>query len=183
RAPISGQLTSFDVERGENKTRGQRLGQIDVADQYKIVAQIDEYYVIRVAPGQHARFTLGGSEYSATVTKVYPEITEGTFNVDIEFNDIPPDDIRRGQTLQLNLTLGSPAETLLLPIGGFIQDTGGNWAFVLDSTGEYAIKRDLRVGRRNNRMIEVQEGLEPGERVITSSYGQMADMERIQLTR
>lgn len=181
RAPISGQLTSFSVEFGENKTRGQRLGQIDVADRYKIVAQIDEFYVARVAEGQSARFTLAGRDYTATVLKVYPEILEGTFNVDLSFDEAAPADIRRGQTLQMNLTLGSPTQTLLLPVGGFIQDTGGNWAFVLDGTGEFALKRDLRVGRRNNRMIEVLDGLEAGERVITSSYGQMVDMERIQL--
>jgi HlyD family secretion protein len=182
RAPISGQLTSFIAEIGENKTRGQRLGQIDIVDRYRIVAQVDEFYVTRVAPEQQAIFTLAGGEYSATVSKVYPEITEGTFSVDLVFDGIPPADIRRGQTLQLNLTLGNSTESLLLPIGGFIQDTGGNWVFVLDESGEYAVKRDVRAGRRNNRMIEVMEGLEAGERVITSSYGQMVDMERIQLT-
>jgi HlyD family secretion protein len=183
RAPISGQLTSFIAEIGENKTRGQRLGQIDIVDRYRIVAQIDEFYVTRVAPGQLAKFTLAGGEYNATVSKVYPEITtEGTFTVDLFFDGNPPTDIRRGQTLQLNLTLGNSTESLLLPIGGFIQDTGGNWVFVLDESGEYATKRDLRAGRRNNRMIEVVEGLTAGERVITSSYGQMVDMERIQLT-
>ncbi|MES2627067.1 MAG: HlyD family efflux transporter periplasmic adaptor subunit [Pseudomonadota bacterium] len=182
RAPISGQLTSFIAEIGENKTRGQRLGQIDVVDRYRIVAQIDEFYVTRVAPGQNAKFTLAGGEYAATVSKVYPEITEGTFSVDLIFDGNPPADIRRGQTLQMNLTLGNPTETLLLPIGGFVQDTGGNWIFVIDATGEYAVKRAIRAGRRNNRMIEVLEGLQDGERVITSSYGQMIDMERIQLT-
>ena len=181
RAPISGQLTSFVAEIGENKTKGQRLGQIDIVDRYKIVAQIDEFYVARVAPGQKAKFTSAGGEYTATVSKVYPEITEGTFNVDLIFDGDTPD-IRRGQTLQMNLTLGNSSETLLLPIGGFIQDTGGNWVFVLDESGEYAVKRDLRSGRRNNRMIEVLEGLEAGERVITSSYGQMAEMERIQFS-
>jgi HlyD family secretion protein len=182
RAPIAGQLTSFVAEIGENKTKGERLGQIDVVDRYRIVASIDEFYVARVASGQKANFTLAGGEYTATVSKVYPEILEGTFNVDLVFDESPSADIRRGQTIQMNLTLGNSSETLLLPIGGFIQDTGGNWAFVLDKSGEYAVKRDLRTGRRNNRMIEVMEGLEAGERVITSSYGQMADMERIQLT-
>ena len=181
RAPISGQLTSFPVDIGENKNQGQRLGQIDVIDQYKIVAQIDEFYVTRVSPGQSARFTLSGVDYAATVDKVYPEISEGTFEVDLVFEGIEPDAIRRGQTLQMNLTLGNPAQSLLLPVGGFVQDTGGNWAFVLDGSGEYATRRDIRVGRRNNRYIEVQEGLEAGERVITSSYNQMTDMERIQL--
>ena len=181
RAPISGQLTSFPVDKGENKTQGQRLGQIDVVDRYKIVAQIDEFYVTRVSAGQDARFTLAGSEFTARVDKVYPEITEGTFEVDLVFTGVEPNEIRRGQTIQMNLTLGNPAESLLLPVGGFVQDTGGNWAFVLDDSGEYATRRDIRVGRRNNRFIEVQEGLDVGDRVITSSYNQMTEMERIQL--
>ena len=181
RAPISGQLTSFPVDIGENKTQGQRLGQIDVVDRYKIVAQIDEFYVSRVSPGQDARFTLAGRDFTARVDKVYPEITDGTFEVDLVFTGVEPNEIRRGQTIQMNLTLGNPAESLLLPVGGFVQDTGGNWAFVLDATGEYATRRDIRVGRRNNRFIEVQDGLQAGERVITSSYNQMTEMERIQL--
>ena len=181
RAPISGQLTSFPVQIGENKARGARLGQIDVADRYKIVAQSDEFYVTRVTIGQMARFTLGGGEYRARVAKVYPEIQGGTFNVDLVFDGSTPTGIRRGQTLQINLTLGNPVRSLLLPVGGFIRDTGGNWAFVLDASGEYATKREMRTGRRNSRMIEVQEGLEAGERVITSRYGSMVDMERIRL--
>ncbi len=183
RAPISGQLTSFPVEIGESKQNGQRLGQIDVIDRYKVVAQIDEYYVSRVTAGQDANFSLGGIEFGASVTKVYPEITEGTFEVDLIFQGMPPANIRRGQTLQMELTLGNPVESLLLPLGGFIQDTGGNWVFVLDASGEFAMRRDIRVGRRNIRYVEVREGLRQGERVITSSYGQMADMERIQLTQ
>lgn len=183
KAPIAGQLTSFPVEPGESKQNGQRLGQIDVIDQYKIVAQIDEFYVTRVVPDQAATFTLTGAEYAARVVKVYPEITQGTFEVDLVFEGLTPDNIRRGQTLQMELTLGNPIETLLLPLGGFIQDTGGNWVFVLDATGEFAMRRDIRVGRRNNRYVEVREGLQQGERVITSSYGQMEDMERIQLTQ
>ena len=183
RAPISGQLTSFPVEMGESKQNGQRLGQIDVVDQYKVVAQIDEFYVSRVTAGQAASFTLVGIDYAASVVKVYPQITQGTFEVDLEFEGPTPTNIRRGQTLQMELTLGNPVETLLLPLGGFIQDTGGNWVFVLDNTGEYALRRDIRVGRRNNRYVEVREGLQQGDRVITSSYSQMEDMERIQLTQ
>jgi HlyD family secretion protein len=183
RAPIAGQLTSFPVEPGESKQTGQRLGQIDVVDQYKIVAQIDEYYVTRVVPDQAAVFTLTGTEFDARVAKVYAEITQGTFEADLVFEGLPPANIRRGQTLQMELTLGNPVKSMLLPLGGFIQDTGGNWVFVLDASGEFAIRRDIRVGRRNNRYIEVREGLEQGERVITSGYGQMEDMERIQLTR
>ena len=183
RAPISGQLTSFPVEMGECKQNGQRLGQIDVLHQYKVVAQIDEFYVSRVTAGQAASFTLVGIDYAASVVKVYPQITQGTFEVDLEFEGPTPTNIRRGQTLQMELTLGNPVETLLLPLGGFIQDTGGNWVFVLDNTGEYALRRDIRVGRRNNRYVEVREGLQQGDRVITSSYSQMEDMERIQLTQ
>ena len=183
RAPISGQLTSFPVQIGESKQNGQRLGQIDVVDQYKVVAHIDEFYVSRVTAGQAATFTLVGTDYAASVVKVYPEITQGTFEVDLEFEGPAPTNIRRGQTLQMELTLGNPVQSLLLPLGGFIQDTGGNWVFVLDSTGEYALRRDIRVGRRNNRYVEVREGLQQGDRVITSSYSQMQDMERIQLTQ
>ena len=182
RAPIAGQLTSLPVEIGESKTTGERLGQIDVVDQYKVVAQIDEYYVSRVTPDQLARFQLSGREYEARVIKVYPEITNGTFEVDLVFTGMAPDNVRRGQTLQMELTLGNPVESLLLPIGGFIQDTGGNWVFVLNESGDAAFRRDIRVGRRNNRFVEVIDGLEQGDRVITSGYGQMTDMERIQLT-
>ena len=182
RAPIAGQLTSLPVEVGENKIRGQRLGQIDVVEQYKIVAQVDEYYVTRVALDQSARFTLAGRQYEARVIKIYPEVTEGTFTVDLVFEGNSPENLRRGQTLQLDLTLGSAVESLLLPLGSFIQDTGGNWVFVVASDGEFATRRDIRVGRRNNRFVEIVDGLQQGDRVITSSYSQMLTMERIQLT-
>ena len=181
RAPIAGQLTSLPVEIGESKQSGQRLGQIDVIDQFKIVAQIDEFYVSRVAADQTASFTLSGREYTARLLKVYPEVTDGTFEVDLVFDGLTPRDVRRGQSLQMDLTLGSPVESLLLPIGGFVQDTGGNWVFVVDSEGSYANRRDIRVGRRNNRYVEVIDGLQQGDRVITSSYRQMADMQRVQL--
>ena len=182
RAPVAGQLTSLPVEIGENKSRGQRLGQIDAVDQYKIVAQVDEYYVTRVALGQSARFILAGEAFNAKVMKVYPEITAGTFEIDLSFEGEAPSRVRRGQTLQLDLTLGNPIESLLLPLGGFIQDTGGNWVFVLNEAGEFATRRDIVTGRRNSRYVEVREGLEVGDRVITSSYSNMGEMERIQLT-
>lgn len=183
RAPISGQLTSLPVEIGESKMSGERLGQIDVVDQYKVVAQIDEYYVSRVAADQTATFTLAGREYQTRVIKVYPEITSGTFEVDLVFENGEPDNVRRGQSLQMELTLGNPVESMLLPVGGFIQDTGGNWVFVMNEAGDAAFRRDIRVGRRNNRYVEVIDGLEQGDRVITSGYGAMEDMERIQLTQ
>ncbi|MBT8146859.1 MAG: HlyD family efflux transporter periplasmic adaptor subunit [Gammaproteobacteria bacterium] len=183
RAPISGQLTSLDVEIGESKQMGQRLGQIDVVDTYKVVAQIDEFYVSRVASEQRADFTLNSNEFNTRVLKVYPEVTDGTFEVDLVFDGPTPQGIRRGQTLQMELTLGNPVDSLLVPLGGFIQETGGNWVFVVDQSGEFAERREISAGRRNNRFLEVREGLQQGERVITSSYGQMSDMERVQLTR
>ena len=183
RAPITGQLTSMPVQIGESKTTGERLGQIDVVNQYKIAAQVDEFYVSRVASGQSARFQLAGSNYSVVVDKVYPEITNGLFTVDLIFDTDVPENLRRGQTLQLELVLGSPQETLLLPVGSFVQETGGNWVFVLDNTGENAYRRDINVGRRNNRFIEVRDGLSAGERVITSGYGSIADADRVQLSQ
>jgi HlyD family secretion protein len=181
RAPISGQLTSLPVDIGESKMGGERLGQIDVVDQYKIVAQIDEFYVSRVSADQSSRFTLLGDSYRSRVIKVYPEITNGTFEVDMVFEAAAPKNVRRGQTLQMELVLGDAVESLLLPVGGFIQDTGGNWVFVLDAAGKAAMRRNIRVGRRNNRYLEVLEGLRSGERVITSSYGPMEDVDRVAL--
>lgn len=183
RAPVSGQLTSLTVQIGENKSRGERLGQIDSVDQYKVVAQVDEFYVSRVNPGQEARFSLSGQEREAVVTKVYPEITQGSFMVDLEFTGKTPDNVRRGQTLQLELTLGASVESQLVPLGGFVQDTGGNWVFVLNDEGTQATRRDIVSGRRNNRYMEVREGLVEGDRVITSSYGQMVEAERIELVQ
>jgi len=181
RAPISGQLTSLPVEIGESKMSGERLGQIDSVDQYKVVAQIDEYYVSRVAQGQTAQFTLAGDEYNARAIKVYPEITDGTFTVDLAFTRGVPENIRRGQALQMELTLGNPVQSLLLPLGSFVQDTGGNWVFVLDENDDYAYRRDIEAGRRNNRFIEVRSGLKQGDRVITSGYSAMQEVERIAL--
>ncbi len=182
RAPIAGQLTSLPVEVGENKTRGQRLGQIDVVEQYKIVAEVDEYYLTRVAVDQSARFTLAGRPYAARVIKLYPEVTDGTFTVDLVFEGPAPESLRRGQTLQLDLTLGAAVESLLLPLGSYIQETGGNWVFVLDAQGGEATRREIRSGRRNHRYVEVLEGLAPGEQVVTSSYASLRDMTRITLT-
>ncbi len=173
--------TYFPIEIGENKIKGQRLGQIDVEDEYKIVAQIDEFYVTRISAGQEAQFSISGSSYIARVDKIYPEISSGTFEVDLIFGSDVPTAIRRGQTLQMNLTLSNSSQSLLLPLGGYIQDTAGSWVFVIDGSGEFATKREIRAGRHNNRFLEIQEGLQEGEKVITSSYNQMADIERVVL--
>jgi len=181
RAPVGGQLTSLDAEVGESKARGQRLGQIDDPDDFKVTALVDEFYVTRTHSGQSAEFDLAGHTYRLEVTKVYPEIREGQFQIDLEFVGEPPRNLRRGQTLQIRVALGDSSNALLLPRGGFFQDTGGNWAFVLDESGDFAVKRNLRLGRRNPEYFEVLDGLEPGDRVITSAYTSYIDMDRIEL--
>jgi HlyD family secretion protein len=179
RAPASGQLSSFDAEIGQSKTPGQRLGQIDDIEQYKLEVLIDEFYVTRTQAGQTGEFTLQDKPYQLVISKVYPEITNGTFKVDMDFVGDVPAEIRRGQTLQVRIQLGDSSNALLLPRGGFFQDTGGNWAFVLDASGEFAEKRNIRLGRRNPEYFEVLEGLGAGERVIVSEYAAFSEMDRI----
>lgn len=178
RSPISGQLSSFNVERGETKTAGQNLGQIDVLDGFKLRARIDERYVNRTYIGQPASFDYAGQTYNLEISKIYSTITGGAFEVDLEFNSEPPA-IRRGQTLQLRLQFSGVAEALIIPRGGFYQTTGGNWIYVLDASGTQAVKRPIRIGRQNIHHYEVLEGLEPGERVITSSYDSYGDKDRL----
>jgi len=179
RAPIRGQLSSFDVERGETKTAGQNLGRIDVLDGYKLRARIDERYVNRTFIGQPASFDYGGQTYNLEISKIYSTITGGAFEVDLEFVENEPPAIRRGQTLQLRLQFSGVAEALIIPRGGFYQSTGGNWIYVLDDSGTQAVKRTIRIGRQNIHHYEVLEGLEPGERVITSSYDSYGDKDRL----
>jgi HlyD family secretion protein len=179
RAPIRGQLSSFDVERGETKSAGQNLGRIDVLDGYKLRARIDERYVNRTFIGQPASFDYGGQTYNLEISKIYSTITGGAFEVDLEFVGNEPPAIRRGQTLQLRLQFSGVAEALIIPRGGFYQTTGGNWIYVLDDSGSQAVKRTIRIGRQNIHHYEVLEGLEPGERVITSSYDSYGDKDRL----
>ena len=180
RAPLAGQLTALDVEVGESKAPGERLGQIDNIDSFKVTALVDEFYVTRVRSDQVAEFVLAATTYPLVVTKVYPEIEGGQFEVDLAFTgDVPPD-MRRGQTLQIRLQLGESGAALLLARGGFQQDTGGSWAFVLDESGEFASRRPLRLGRQNPRQFEVLDGLVAGDQVITSQYTAFADMDRIE---
>jgi len=179
RAPISGQLTSLDAEVGELKSRGERLGQIDVLDGYKIRAAVDEYYISRVASGQTATADINDVTYNLTVKKVYTEVRDGRFQIDLEFDSAEPEGIRRGQSIQVRLMLGDLAQAVLLPRGGFYQKTGGNWIYVLDESNRYAVKRNISVGRYNPHFYEVLEGLEPGERCITSPYDNFEDFDRI----
>jgi HlyD family secretion protein len=170
------------VEIGQNIPRGNRLGQIDDPDNYKLSANIDEFYLGRVDIGQAATFEQGGEDYALTITKIYPQVNNGQFEVDFEFAGEQPEGIRRGQTVQTKLTLGDAASAILVPNGAFYQDTGGNWVFVVTDDGTQAVRRNVRMGRRNARFIEVLDGLEVGERIVTSPYSSFIDMDRLKLS-
>ncbi len=182
KAPISGKLTAFNVEVGQSLAPGTRIGQIDDPSRYKIQADIDEFYLGRIDIGQAAALTIGNRTYELAIVKVYPQVRDGKFNVDLTFKDAAPTDARRGQTVQLKLTLGDTTEALMIPDGAFYQDTGGTWLFVVSENGSQAVRRNVRMGRRNARYIEVLDGLEPGEKVITSPYSAFLDKDRLQLT-
>jgi len=183
RVSLSGQLISRSAEIGESKSPGQRLGQIDVLDGFKVRAPIDEFYIARVNPGQKGEADLNGKTYTLTVTKVYPEVRDGRFEVDMLFDGSPPSGIRRGQTLQIRLELGDLAEALMVPRGGFYQKTGGQWIYVVDASGAFATKRQIKLGRQNPQVFEVLEGLASGDRVVTSSYDNFGDIEKLVLTK
>jgi HlyD family secretion protein len=182
RAPVAGKLSGFDVEVGQSISRGGRLGQIDDPNNFKLNASIDEFYLGRVDIGQSAIFEKGGKSYTLAISKIYPQVNNGQFEIDMVFTDEEPGSIRRGQTIQTKLTLGDAASALLIPNGAFYQDTGGNWIFVVSPDGTDAVKRNIRLGRRNSRYIEVLEGLEAGEQVVTSPYSSFKDMDRLKLS-
>ena len=181
RAPISGLLSSLIAEVGESKPRGDRLGQIDVEDEFKVRAAIDEHYIARIRTGQSGSFDFAGGTYDLVISRVYPEVIEGQFEADMVFPEGMPDGLRRGQTLQVRVALGELADAMQVPRGGFYQTTGGRWIYVLDPTGEFAVRRQIRLGRQNSQYFEVLEGLEEGEQVITSMYDNFGDMERLVL--
>ncbi len=181
RAPINGQLTSRNAELGESKRSGDRLGQIDMLDGFKIRAGIDEHYIARIQIGQTGEFDFAGKTYVLMIKKVFPEVQNGRFEVDMEFRGDQPKDIRRGQSLQIRLELGDLQEAVLVPRGGFYQKTGGQWIFVIDPSGAFAIKRPIKLGRQNPQVFEVVDGIFPGEQVITSSYDSYGDVERLVL--
>ncbi|MBN2412939.1 efflux RND transporter periplasmic adaptor subunit [candidate division KSB1 bacterium] len=177
KAPITGQLTSLNAEIGESKSRGERLGQIDVLDGFKIRVQVDEHYIARIQPGQTGEFNFAGDTYKLIIKKIFPEVKEGRFEVDMEFTDGEPEGIRRGQTTHIRLALGDLSEAILLATGGFYSSTGGQWVYVVDENGNTARKRQIRIGRQNTQNYEILEGLNPGERVITSSYDNYGDID------
>lgn len=170
RAPIDGQLSRPQLEVGQAVTVGQRLGQVDEVGSYKVRVPIDELYLPRITEGLKATTPYAGKEYELVITYVYPTIQNGRFDVDMRFTGETPDGIRRGGSLRLRIELGQSSEELLLPVGGFYKDSGGNWVFVVEPNGNRAVRRDIKLGRKNTEFYEVLEGLKPGDRVITSSY-------------
>jgi HlyD family secretion protein len=180
-APVTGQLTSLNAEIGESKVRGERLGQVDILEGFRVRASIDEHYIARIDIGQQGEFDFAGQTYTLEITRVYPQVYEGRFEVDMEFIDREPDNIRRGQTLRIRLALGALEEAVLLARGGFFQRTGGQWVFIIEPSGNQAVKRNIRLGRQNPQYFEVIDGLEPGEQVITSSYDGFGDIDRLVL--
>ena len=175
KAPIDGQLGILDAVLGENIGAGTKIGQISDMSSYKIEAQIDEHYIDRVTPGLAATFERQGATFNASLRKVYPEVRDGKFKADFKFDGKQPDNIRSGQTYYLNLQLGQPEEAVIIPRGTFYQKTGGKWIYVVNKDGNKAVKREIRIGRQNPQYYEVLEGLEPGERVITSGYDTYGD--------
>jgi HlyD family secretion protein len=179
RAPVAGQLSGFSIQLGQSVQQGERLGQIDSAGRNKLMADVDEYYLGRVQVGQSASADVDGKTYRMRVAKVYPQVRNGQFQVDLVFDGPEPPDMQRGQTIQAKLMLGDSARATLIPNGAFFNDTGGNWVFVVDRGGKSATRRAVQLGRKNADFIEVLSGLSPGERVITSSYSGLVDKDHL----
>ena len=177
KSPIDGELGLLDVVLGQSIASGMKIGQINDLDSYKIEAQIDEHYIDRVSAGLEAKFERQNETFGAVIRKIYPEVREGKFKADFRFNGEQPANIRTGQTYYLNLQLGQPETAVLIPRGTFYQKTGGKWIYVVSPEGGKAVRREIRIGRQNPQFYEVLEGLEPGEKVITSGYDNFGDNE------
>ena len=177
KAPIDGELGMLNVVLGQTLSQGSAIGQINDLSAYKVTAMVDEHYIDRVVTGLTASFMRQDNSYDMLLRKVYPEVREGKFRVDLTFSSELPDNIRTGQTYNLNLQLGQPVEAVYIPRGAFFQKTGGRWIYVVDETGEKAYRREIRIGRQNPRYYEILDGLTPGEKVITSSYDNFGDNE------
>ncbi|MDR2911112.1 MAG: efflux RND transporter periplasmic adaptor subunit [Bacteroidales bacterium] len=178
-APVEGQLTSLDAEIGQSKSKGERIGQIDVLSGFKVRVDVDEHYISRIYAGLEGQYQQGNTTYTLTIKKVYTQVTSGSFAVDMEFNGKTPEAIRRGQTLQIRIALGDEAEALIIPRGGFYQHTGGNWIFKVSDDGKKAYRTPVRIGRQNPDYYEVLEGLQPGDRVIVNSYENYGDIQEL----
>lgn len=179
KSPVAGQLGMLDAEIGQSIGQGTRIGQINVLTNYKVQAMIDEHYIDRVRSGLTASFERQGKKYQLRLKKVYPEVRQGQFKVDLVIEGEKPDNIRTGQTYHINLELGQPEQAILLARGGFFQSTGGQWVYVLDESGKFATKRSIRIGKQNPQYYEVVEGLKAGEQVITSGYDNFGDNDKL----
>lgn len=183
RAPVDGQLTSLDAEIGQNKHQGERLGQIDVLSGFKVRVDVDEHYISRIFTGLTGDFDFSDKTYKLKIKKVFTQVTNGRFQVDMEFVGKVPEGIRRGQTLQIRLALGDETKALLLAKGGFYQQTGGNWIFKVSEDGKTAYKVDVQLGRQNPDYYEILQGLKPGDKVVTSSYENYGTMQELVLKK
>ena len=170
KAPVGGLLSSIEAEVGSSIVAGQNIGQIDDLNGFKMRAGVDEHYISRIFVGLKATMEFSNQNYELVISKVYPEVKAGRFEVDMTFATKTPDGIRRGQSASIRMELGKSAKAILIPVGGFFSETGGNWVYVMDATGKKAVKRNITLGRRNPEFFEVLDGLKPGEKVITSSY-------------
>lgn len=180
KAPAEGKLSSFNLEIGQTKSAGEHLGQIDLSDGHRIEARIDERYISRVFVGQIARFTYAGQVYDLVVDKIYTNVTGGAFKVDLFFvDDIEPKGIKRGQTVQIRLIFSRETDAIIVKRGSFFQETGGSWIYVLDPTETFAYKRPIKINRQNTNFYEISEGLQPGEKVVVSSYENFGDKEKL----
>ncbi len=181
KAPVDGQLSSLDVEIGQSVPKGGRIGQINVLTSFKVVAQIDEHYIDKVRTGLMATLDRQGKTFELKIRKVFPEVRNGRFTVEMVFKGEKPVNMHTGQTYYIRLQLGNPQKALLLPRGSFFQQTGGQWIFVLSDDGKYALKRNIKIGRQNPKYYELIEGLKPGEKVIVSDYSNFGDNQRLEL--
>ncbi len=179
KAPVDGQLGMLDAEIGQSIGQGARIGQINVLTNYKVQAMIDEHYIDRVRHGLSGTLSRQEKTWELTVKKVYPEVRQGQFRIDLVFANVTPENIRTGQTYYINLELGQPQDAIMIARGTFFQNTGGQWIYVLDPTGSFATKRNIRIGRQNPQYYEVLEGLNPGEQVITSGYENFGDNDKL----
>ena len=183
RAPVDGQLTSLDAEIGQNKNKGERLGQIDVLSGFKVRVEVDEHYISRIYSGLRGKFSFADSNYELKIFKVYTQVSGGHFQVDMQFVGVVPKGIRRGQTLQILLALSEEKQAVLVPRGGFYQQTGGNWIFKLSEDGKTAYRADIQLGNQNPEYYEVLQGLSPGDKVVTSSYENYGTMQELILKK
>lgn len=179
KAPIDGVLGLLDINLGQSVGSGSKIGQVNALTNYKIVAEVDEHYIDRVFSGLEATFERQNETFDAVIRKVFPEVRNGKFKAEFRFSGEQPSNIRAGQTYYLNLQLGQPESSILIPRGTFYQKTGGKWIYVVSPEGGKAVKREIRIGRQNPQFYEVLEGLEPGEKVITSGYDNFGDNEML----